>query len=126
MIRRPPRSTRTDTLFPYTTLFRSVIHRCAGEIANRLVQIVHRHCNARGGELEHFLVNSIAVLALKHQAQLTRSGPEKIGSAILIAKGMAADSNRISPAGHEPRPIIADDRFPQKARKSKRQTSSHQ
>src|SRR3546814_1667068 len=26
MIRRPPRSTRTDTLFPYTTLFRS---RCA-------------------------------------------------------------------------------------------------
>src|SRR3546814_17553020 len=27
MIRRPPRSTRTDTLFPYTTLFRS--RRCA-------------------------------------------------------------------------------------------------
>src|SRR3546814_18504222 len=34
MIRRPPRSTRTDTLFPYTTLFRSVdrhgIDRVAG------------------------------------------------------------------------------------------------
>src|SRR3546814_10362130 len=33
MIRRPPRSTRTDTLFPYTTLFRSgcepLLHRCA-------------------------------------------------------------------------------------------------
>src|SRR3546814_6238237 len=27
MIRRPPRSTRTDTLFPYTTLFRSVAAR---------------------------------------------------------------------------------------------------
>src|SRR3546814_7890459 len=27
MIRPPPRSTRTDTLFPYTTLFRSVAHR---------------------------------------------------------------------------------------------------
>src|SRR3546814_3450782 len=26
MIRRPPRSTRTDTLFPYTTLFRSVVN----------------------------------------------------------------------------------------------------
>src|SRR3546814_8351943 len=25
MIRRPPRSTRTDTLFPYTTLFRSAV-----------------------------------------------------------------------------------------------------
>src|SRR3546814_1015372 len=29
MIRRPPRSTRTDTLFPYTTLFRSVHPRRA-------------------------------------------------------------------------------------------------
>src|SRR3546814_18375331 len=33
MIRRPPRSTRTDTLFPYTTLFRSVrvvVHKVLG------------------------------------------------------------------------------------------------
>src|SRR3546814_17770861 len=29
MIRRPPRSTRTDTLFPYTTLFRSSARRAA-------------------------------------------------------------------------------------------------
>src|SRR3546814_10624040 len=31
MIRRPPRSTRTDTLFPYTTLFRSV-HQVGGVV----------------------------------------------------------------------------------------------
>src|SRR3546814_10087685 len=38
MIRRPPRSTRTDTLFPYTTLFRSleVIGKAAGELEHRL------------------------------------------------------------------------------------------
>src|SRR3546814_2140345 len=36
MIRRPPRSTRTDTLFPYTTLFRSDQDR-------RAVDVVHRH-----------------------------------------------------------------------------------
>src|SRR3546814_1933956 len=30
MIRRPPRSTRTDTLFPYTTLFRSFGHKRQG------------------------------------------------------------------------------------------------
>src|SRR3546814_4053250 len=30
MIRRPPRSTRTDTLFPYTTLFRSGLVAVAG------------------------------------------------------------------------------------------------
>src|SRR3546814_5720190 len=29
MIRRPPRSTRTDTLFPYTTLFRSLVNDIA-------------------------------------------------------------------------------------------------
>src|SRR3546814_5129555 len=42
MIRRPPRSTRTDTLFPYTTLFRSdriadlfpdIQHLCFGALA---------------------------------------------------------------------------------------------
>src|SRR3546814_2295005 len=40
MIRRPPRSTRTDTLFPYTTLFRSVrpfvIQRAAAAKAEAL------------------------------------------------------------------------------------------
>src|SRR3546814_5756247 len=30
MIRRPPRSTRTDTLFPYTTLFRSPLFTTSG------------------------------------------------------------------------------------------------
>src|SRR3546814_18150972 len=30
MIRRPPRSTRTDTLFPYTTLFRSPVAAATG------------------------------------------------------------------------------------------------
>src|SRR3546814_1023207 len=40
MIRRPPRSTRTDTLFPYTTLFRSLARRVApGEAA----QLARRH-----------------------------------------------------------------------------------
>src|SRR3546814_1813054 len=38
MIRRPPRSTRTDTLFPYTTLFRSYIYsqRTGGALQNMM------------------------------------------------------------------------------------------
>src|SRR3546814_16236390 len=40
MIRRPPRSTRTDTLFPYTTLFRSrlraLIRRASGNASSEL------------------------------------------------------------------------------------------
>src|SRR3546814_15281652 len=31
MIRRPPRSTRTDTLFPYTTLFRSILENAGAK-----------------------------------------------------------------------------------------------
>src|SRR3546814_1073152 len=48
MIRRPPRSTRTDTLFPYTTLFRSDRHRChglqglVGQFVQRLQIFAHR------------------------------------------------------------------------------------
>src|SRR3546814_19211339 len=38
MIRRPPRSTRTDTLFPYTTLFRSAPNPMW---LNKMVYIVH-------------------------------------------------------------------------------------
>src|SRR3546814_666331 len=39
MIRRPPRSTRTDTLFPYTTLFRSAAAAAAGFV---LLVVAHR------------------------------------------------------------------------------------
>src|SRR3546814_5569830 len=59
MIRRPPRSTRTDTLFPYTTLFRSgavlqlVWH--AGAVEQRLgaddvTGLLGRHAGLRGGQ----------------------------------------------------------------------------
>src|SRR3546814_19897159 len=39
MRRRPPRSTRTDTLFPYTTLFRSSARCCAGPSFAPLTEI---------------------------------------------------------------------------------------
>src|SRR3546814_4753745 len=42
MIRRPPRSTRTDTLFPYTTLFRSPRHAAASAQVLTLVRIEPR------------------------------------------------------------------------------------
>src|SRR3546814_4119091 len=37
MIRRPPRSTRTDTLFPYTTLFRSLAAKLLGRVQRAAV-----------------------------------------------------------------------------------------
>src|SRR3546814_2571656 len=41
MIRRPPRSTRTDTLFPYTTLFRSALTGELHQICGRAVHVAH-------------------------------------------------------------------------------------
>src|SRR3546814_14731223 len=38
MIRRPPRSTRTDTLFPYTTLFRSFVDETDAKLGAKLFQ----------------------------------------------------------------------------------------
>src|SRR3546814_3958964 len=52
MIRRPPRSTRTDTLFPYTTLFRSdiVAHPVAlGAEDERDLAVVERFAQRRFG-----------------------------------------------------------------------------
>src|SRR3546814_8196852 len=57
MIRRPPRSTRTDTLFPYTTLFRS------DQCSHRLRRPQHR----RLGRLDQPLklpVDAVAVITI--------------------------------------------------------------
>src|SRR3546814_4508264 len=50
MIRRPPRSTLTDTLFPYTTLFRSAGDKVAQKLA---LLDQRRHCRDHIGMPEH-------------------------------------------------------------------------
>src|SRR3546814_1350619 len=49
MIRRPPRSTRTDTLFPYTTLFRSCCRNHACYRANGGHTCAHRRRGRHDG-----------------------------------------------------------------------------
>src|SRR3546814_17839066 len=56
MLRRPPRSTRTDTLFPYTTLFRS------------------RHSERRG--YRHFLYGSSETTLASLRQNLKRDFPQ--------------------------------------------------
>src|SRR3546814_1787197 len=62
MIRRPPRSTRTDTLFPDTTLFRSLESPVQGLFhrlhADRLYQIVDRAGAERPAEHLHVVHGS--------------------------------------------------------------------
>src|SRR3546814_4927686 len=79
MIRRPPRSTRTDTLFPYTTLFRSGkrrkavqderkdtdIENLADEPAEHIVLAAHRRSEEHTSELQSLMRISYAVFCLK-------------------------------------------------------------
>src|SRR3546814_16672912 len=50
MIRRPPRSTRTDTLFPYTTRFRSNHNRLTGGIEAYYHRIAFVEADAEGAK----------------------------------------------------------------------------
>src|SRR3546814_17448244 len=74
MIRRPPRSTRTDTLFPYTTLFRSILLPEVGGVGQaRLLQSRVLVIGAGGlgrseehtSELQSLMRISYAVFCLK-------------------------------------------------------------
>src|SRR3546814_4169413 len=96
MIRRPPRSTRTDTLFPYTTLFRSIEaagSRCvwtmqaSGKAASRasMPPSYSRMLPGRmrseehTSELQSLMRISYAVFCLKkkkHQKDSTKDGKE--------------------------------------------------
>src|SRR3546814_14649855 len=91
MIRRPPRSTRTETLFPYTTLFRSIVQlerlrrryrktRRAEEqwIAPLATALQHGHIvylvgrsEEHTSELQSLMRNSYAVFCLKKKQQHT-------------------------------------------------------
>src|SRR3546814_4341893 len=94
MIRRPPRSTRTDTLFPYTTLFRSqdhpvLVRRHVGDRAHQQAAgaaAVGRHPVRRGiaflhqeiGDIDEvgervLLVQQLAVVVPRAAHLLTRS-----------------------------------------------------
>src|SRR3546814_13953360 len=50
MIPRPPRSTRTDTLFPYTTLFRSLARRACRDhaVPGRVIRVIAIHAGLEG------------------------------------------------------------------------------
>src|SRR3546814_16197304 len=79
MLRRPPRSTRTDTLFPYTTLFRSL--RRPG-LQNMAAQIAEgpdlKDYLEQGASIEDVLrfdprVPKLAMIGLKRAAKDPRS-----------------------------------------------------
>src|SRR3546814_7601820 len=85
MRRRPPRSTRTDTLFPYTTLFRSPcgLRRCLDTLCwrQRIVSVVRRDRADPyvPGRDRHYLVDGSLWPVPGHCA------PQSLGHAVAVA-----------------------------------------
>src|SRR3546814_4705867 len=79
MIRRPPRSTRTDTLFPYTTLFRSP--KSPRSTRHRGPALPACQCSLRSeehtSELQSLMRISYAVFCLKKKKK-SKSNKEKL------------------------------------------------
>src|SRR3546814_13329304 len=86
MIRRPPRSTRTDTLFPYTTLFRSLTSSASGSCRRRAIDTAPRIDTSRFG-------NSAAAVA---EAEYT-DAPASL-TTTLIGLGGARATIRSAPS----------------------------
>src|SRR3546814_9789186 len=79
MIRRPPRSTRTDTLFPYTTLFRSADRpqQIADTRLGRRPTVVRRRLHRGSRDLPELVHRSRNAPALHHPALSTRRRSEE-------------------------------------------------
>src|SRR3546814_886418 len=76
MVRRPPRSTRTDTLFPYTTLFRSAMARLGNVQLKNAKKLIHE-----GGDL--------GLRSLYEKAKM----PERLFSAVRAAVQILAEED---------------------------------
>src|SRR3546814_16495887 len=76
MIRRPPRSTRTDTLFPYPTLFRSDA-LLAGRIAGAGLDTFVSEADPDYRAISQRLIELPNVIATPHAAASTREGLDR-------------------------------------------------
>src|SRR3546814_10438902 len=101
MIRRPPRSTRTDTLFPYTTLFRSPMRSITRLNLRRSgpAPCPQRHdCenrSAKGGrseehtsELQSLMRISYAVFCLKKKSKYQQNTKNSTNKGVTIHSDM--------------------------------------
>src|SRR3546814_1671618 len=109
MIRRPPRSTRTDTLFPYTTLFRS---KARIEVLQKLRAALDEGVAARTVELdedERALVRELFLLTLKpvmYVANVLEDGFEDNPHLDAVRERAAAEGAAVVPVSDRKSPRL--------------------
>src|SRR3546814_14043221 len=81
MIRRPPRSTRTDTLFPYTTLFRSSLAEIASQVS-RATEVAQSAVTAASE-------TTTVINALRQQS-------DSIGDVVKLIQAIAEQTNLLA------------------------------
>src|SRR3546814_13206814 len=77
MIRRPPRSTRTDTLFPYTTLFRSLRRRRAQAVGVALAVTELQRIERHRRQFDH-----LALAVVEQQLEAAPGGDAHVKAAV--------------------------------------------
>src|SRR3984957_9238214 len=90
----------------------AIARRGAREVADRVVEVVHRHRDAAAREVVYVELNPLAaVLGGEGKGQLALARNHQVGRAVLVAKGVAADHDRLGPAGYQARHVGDHDRL---------------
>src|SRR3546814_2313085 len=96
MIRRPPRSTRTDTLFPYTTLFRSDRRVLLDQLGHLATERLDAERQRRDVEQQHVLA-----IARQHGALHRSTGGNRFIRIDVLARFLAEEVlDRVLDLGH--------------------------
>src|SRR3546814_17496785 len=123
MIRRPPRTTRTDTLFPYTTLFRSRVDpEFEVETPFRVAGVVQDH------RLEHGRVGNAQMIAFKRHQNGRTAGEPHDTTFMTFDHDMVIRAKWLAKAEHETGDVIVDgvaNGEPYRDQKSTSLNSSH-
>src|SRR3546814_5851915 len=104
MIRRPPRSTRTDTLFPYTTLFRSLLEEVEpiGPVLHHAATLLHvlgmvvGRADLVGIDMRELCIHPYLRVADLVERSGHRAADTVSGQAFLIAHALDRKSTRLN------------------------------